>query len=78
LTYDNPWTYNGKVFESEDIAEYVAFVYKIKNLTNGKQYIGKKLFNFTKTKQVKKKKKRFKVESDWKTSSRGRDYVWAT
>jgi hypothetical protein len=42
------------------------FVYLITNITNGKKYIGKKLFWFRKTKQVKGKKKRIKVESDWR------------
>jgi flagellin-like hook-associated protein FlgL len=45
----------------------VGFVYNITNLTNNKQYIGKKLLKKTKTKQVKGKKKRSLVESDWKT-----------
>jgi hypothetical protein len=58
------WYYNNEPFE--DIGEYVGFVYLITNLTNNKKYIGKKIFHFTKTKQVKKKKKRVKVESDWK------------
>lgn len=58
------WYYNNEPFEN--IGEYVGFVYLITNLTNNKKYIGKKIFHFTKTKQVKKKKKRVKVESDWK------------
>jgi hypothetical protein len=62
-----PWIYNGKEFEGENISEYVGFVYEIENLTNGKKYIGKKLFRFKKTRQVKKKKKKFQVESDWKS-----------
>jgi hypothetical protein len=66
MAYENPWTYLGKIFESEDIDNHVGFVYLIKNNKNGMKYIGKKLFHFTKTKQVKKKKKRIKVESDWK------------
>lgn len=44
---------------------YAGFVYKITNIQTGRQYIGKKLFHFSKTKQVKGKKKRIKVESDW-------------
>jgi hypothetical protein len=66
MEYINPWLYLGEVFDSEHIDKYVGFVYKIKNRLNGKQYIGKKLFHFMKTKQVNKKKKRIKVESDWK------------
>lgn len=45
---------------------YIGFVYCITNLTNDRKYIGKKGFFFSKTKQVKGKKKRFKVESDWR------------
>jgi len=58
------WLYNG--LPLEDIGDYVGFVYIITNLTNNRKYIGKKNFYFSKTKQVKGKKKRFKVESDWK------------
>ena len=49
------------------IGDNYGFVYQITNLTNGKKYIGKKLFYFSKTKQVKGKKKRYKAPSDWKT-----------
>jgi hypothetical protein len=42
-------------------------VYLITNQTNGKKYIGKKLFYFAKTKQVQGKKKKIKVSSDWPT-----------
>lgn len=58
------WEYKGEILE--DTGEYVGFVYIIENLTNGKAYVGKKLFHFTKTKQVKGKKKKYKVESDWR------------
>jgi hypothetical protein len=59
------WLYNDIPFE--DIADYVGFVYLITNLQNGRKYIGKKNFYFSKTRTVKGKKKRTKVESDWKT-----------
>jgi hypothetical protein len=42
------------------------YVYLITNTITGRKYIGKKLFWFRKTKQVKGKKKRIKVESDWR------------
>lgn len=46
--------------------EYVAFVYEIENLQNGRKYIGKKQLLFKKTKILKGKKKKFMVESDWR------------
>lgn len=60
------WIYGGETFTSEMIGEAVGFVYLITNITNGRKYIGKKLFTFASTKQVKGKKKRVRVESDWK------------
>ena len=57
------WIYKGEVLE--DISNYVGFVYIITNLRTDRKYIGKKLFHFSKTKQVKGKKKKIKVESDW-------------
>lgn len=62
----NSWTYQGKPFKFEYIGENTSFVYKITNTKNNKSYLGKKTFQFKKTKQVNKKKKRILVESDWK------------
>lgn len=45
----------------------LGFVYIIDNITTGKKYVGKKLFFSSKTKQVKGRKKKTKVESDWRT-----------
>jgi hypothetical protein len=59
------WLYNG--VEYSEIGDYIGFVYIITNLVNGKRYIGKKNFFFSKTRQVKGKKKKYKAESDWKT-----------
>jgi hypothetical protein len=67
VSYDNPWLYNGQIVDSELLDEFLGFVYIITNLTNNKKYIGKKLLKRTKTRQVKGKKKRSLVESDWKT-----------
>lgn len=61
------WKYNNEDFDENLIGNNYGFVYQIKNLANNKKYIGKKLFYFTKTKQVNGKKKKVKVPSDWKT-----------
>ncbi len=58
------WTYKGEIVE--DIGNYIGFVYMITNLRTERKYIGKKNFYFSKTKQLKGKKKKYKVESDWK------------
>lgn len=54
-------------FKEEHIQDYVGFVYCITHLKTGKKYIGKKLFTKAKTKQVKGKKKKSRVSSDWMT-----------
>lgn len=62
------WFYNGSVFESSDIGDYVGFVYIITDLTNDMKYLGQKQFYSTKTLpplKGKVKKRRKKVESDW-------------
>jgi hypothetical protein len=59
------WTYSGTPLEEVPYGA-VSFVYLITNSRTGRMYIGKKSFFFSKTKMVKKKKKRYKVESDWK------------
>lgn len=59
------WFYKGEPLEEIPEGSY-SFVYLITNLIDGRKYIGKKLFWFTKTKTVKGKKKKIKSESDWK------------
>lgn len=62
------WFYNNKEFTSEMIEDYVAFVYEITNLTNGKKYLGKKKFIQTRTKpplKGKTRKRKIQKESDW-------------
>jgi YHS domain-containing protein len=63
------WLYEGKPYEPEELdpKKIYGFVYLIENLETGKKYIGKKLLFASKTRQVNKKKKRYKAESDWKT-----------
>ena len=70
------WNY----WDSYNPEDYLGFVYKITNLTNGKFYIGKKYFWYNKKKKLTKKQlaeqtgpgrksttEIVKVESDWKT-----------
>ena len=65
MSYENPWLYNGKVFESEDINDYFGFCYLLTDLENGKQYIGRKYFySIRKKKGIRKK---VRSESDWKS-----------
>lgn len=59
------WLYKNETFEEVPDDAY-GYVYLITNIVTGKKYIGKKLFWFKKTKVVKGKKKRTKVESDWR------------
>ena len=59
------WIYKNKVFKEVPANAY-GYVYLITNNLTGKMYIGKKLFWFRKTKVVKGKKKRIKIESDWR------------
>ncbi len=61
-----PWLWNGQVIDSIP-DQYEAFVYLFTNKVTGRQYIGFKTAVSMKTKTVNGKKKRTKVESDWKT-----------
>jgi hypothetical protein len=54
-------------FTEEHIGDAFGFVYMITHLKTGRKYIGKKFFTKSKTKQVKGKKKRSRVSSDWMT-----------
>lgn len=60
------WIYQETEFTEDQIDKNIGFVYLITNNKNNKKYIGKKLFWFSKTKTVKGKKKKEKVQSDWK------------
>lgn len=59
------WLYHDAPLEEIPDGAY-SFVYLITNLIDGRKYIGKKLFYFTKTKTIKGKKKKVKIESDWR------------
>ena len=64
MGYDNPWLYQGKVFETEDIGEYFGFVYLIECEETSRKYLGRKYFWSFRT--PKGKKRKVKQESDWK------------
>jgi hypothetical protein len=64
MTYENPWTYQGKVFDSPDILDHFGFVYHIECTETSRSYIGRKYFwSFRKPKG---KSRKVKQESDWK------------
>jgi len=52
-------------FTEEDIGDHFGFVYMITHIPSGRRYIGKKFFTKAKTRQVKGKKRRSRVSSDW-------------
>jgi hypothetical protein len=65
-SYDNPWTYQGRVIDDAEVVGFVGFVYIITNTLTNKAYIGKKTLVTKKTKQVSGKKKKVTVSSNWK------------
>ena len=62
--YENPWLYQGTAFTSDDIGDFFGYVYRITNLQNDKQYIGRKYFY--QKRKPKGGKRRVTSESDWK------------
>ena len=64
MSYDNPWRYDGKIFDTINIGDNFGFVYLITNKSNGRSYIGRKYFWSFRTPPGKKRK--VKQESDWK------------
>ena len=62
--YENPWTYQGTTFTSDDINDFFGYVYRITNLQDGRQYIGRKYF--TQRRKPRGGKRRVTSESDWK------------
>ena len=60
------WLYHNTTEQfKEEVADYFGFVYLITHIPTGRKYIGKKFFTKAKTKQVKGKKKKIRVTSDW-------------
>ena len=69
MSYEYPWSYNGKTFDSEDIQDNYGFIYRITNIINGYDYVGRKYFTTVKKRpplKGKKNKRRETVETDWK------------
>ncbi|MEK9894064.1 MAG: hypothetical protein VW454_03825 [Pelagibacteraceae bacterium] len=64
MSYENPWTFLERNFDSSDVGDYFGFVYLITNKSNQRQYIGRKYFWSFRT--PKGKKRKVKQESDWK------------
>lgn len=63
IDYNNPWTFNGKPFTSDDIGKFIGFVYVIE-CPDGRKYLGRKYFHSIR--KVKGKTRRQRFESDWK------------
>ena len=69
MSYEYPWLYNGKPFDSEDVQDNYGFIYRITNNQNGHDYVGRKYFTTIKKRpplKGKKNKRRETVETDWK------------
>ena len=59
------WLYNNIEFTENMVGTWFGYVYEITNLTNGRKYVGKKLFTRAGTKQIKGKKKKVRLSSGW-------------
>lgn len=64
MSYENPWRFNGEIFESDHIQDNFGFVYLISCTQTGRKYWGRKYFWAFRTPPEKKRK--VKQESDWK------------
>jgi hypothetical protein len=62
------WTYQGDTLVSIDAVpkNAIGFIYLITQVSTGKKYIGRKLLTKAATKTINGKKKKLRVESDWK------------
>ena len=68
--YENPWFYLESPFSGSDVGDNYGFVYKITNLQNQRQYIGRKYFwQKRKPRNTTKDKRRRRVtsESNWRS-----------
>ena len=64
MIYENPWSFNNKPFNTEDIKNYEGFVYVIVSQITFRCYIGRKYF-FS-MRRATGATRRSKKESDWK------------
>ena len=64
IDYENPWMYLERPFTSDDVLDNYGFVYNITNLTNKRQYIGRKYF--WQKRKPRGGKRRVTSESDWR------------
>ena len=62
--YENPWTYKGTTFTSDDIGDFFGYVYCITNLMSGRKYIGRK--NFQQHRKPRGSRRKRTSESNWK------------
>jgi hypothetical protein len=65
IDYENPWSFNNKPFNTEDIKKYEGFVYVIISQITLRGYIGRKYFYSRRRKKG--ATRRTKAESDWKS-----------
>ena len=69
ISMKTDWSHEGKQFTSDDIGDFYGFVYRITNLVNGHDYVGRKYFNTVrKLKPLMgfKRKRKVTKETDWK------------
>lgn len=73
---DNPWYFKNEIFTSEQLnASMHGFIYIIKEVSSGKVYIGQKHLWTNKIKTVNGKRRKTKVESDWKDYYSSSQYI---
>lgn len=73
--YENPWMFKGEVLTSEKIKNAHGMIYLIEEISTGRLYIGQKKLWTKKIKTINKKKKRVKVESDWRNYYSSSNYI---
>lgn len=78
---DNPWYYKGEIFKSELLYSESfkdnihGFIYIVEEISTGKIYIGQKHVWTNKVTTINKKKKKQKIESDWKSYYGSSGYI---